>query len=1154
MIKRKLLTCSLLTCMYMSYGQDGPPNPNSVKGDVGGDVVNVDPYTGTGSVNIPIYDYSVDGLSLGVSLSYVAKGIRVDEIASSVGLGWSLNAGGEISRQVNGLEDEATLPSPFSLVQFNTRKYRGVLVPGANEPNTPGDDVSRDMFMANIGGRSISFFIKNDSTYITHPGTGYKIDLITKNRIYVGNVGWVDDNIRSGVKNDGTLNETDNILTFNITDEKGNKFFFDRGDYLEKEYDMSILNPSTGTYYPTQSWKLDKIITHSGQEIKYTYQSNELDYMQSLSESTFVGYPFYKSKTMHWKGMKYHISKIEYPNGTSVSFDLDNSVSTGRCDCEGNFRLKNIIIEGKYDNNVKNKITYSLDQAYFNTPKFNFTATEYSLPYTCASLKSTLSVSGSNTDSVKDTHFALGLRLKLKGLKRKGTDNTTEEYFYSFNYNNNPLPYRLSPKVDYYGFYNGNTPTPTDPDYYDGFGLNGDLSGIPYHEDNSNYWGAHKAHNHDSMQAFVMTKVKNGFGGEVEIQYTPYQLSNPSCRYVGDLSPTVQGRCNLDMGEIEGDTVNDGLVVGKLISTDAYNVDFKTTTEYLYEYGERFYSGGYVFTTAGYSNYFVDPHDTYSGSNHGFTNTTVTVKGFNDEQITKTKYTFSNLIYVENGTTYSNLSKVTLLKDDVYKLQTTNLRKHNMGQILSVEKIDGNNRTIQLDEFAFTAVDMPGTINHSNGALTEISNATWLYNTPINFFPTIKLQSSHTINRKVYNNTIPTGYRTFQTIYNYTYNDKFAHTSTTWSDSKGNNYVKYKKYNYDYKDMFSGVPALDSMHNRNNRSVMSYETWRKNSSTDSVLMKYNIEVPFVPTSGNISLKFPASFASFGNEPLTGNSTQIDKSKALNFKNYSTYGTNLLKTSEHELYDNSDNILQTKYNNLEQYNSYIWDAELGLKLADITNAKYADVAFTSFESNYLPVTSTDYSKGNWLFDPADKKYYLNAGCSSTMTGKHVYELKTSAQNNIEKVTLGTNKYIVSFWLHSSAAATATLYNGGSSLGTVSLQLANTVGNWKLYQGTFTASSGNSLKITNNTSSAMYIDELRLHPADAVMVSYTHKPLFGIGSKTEANNYISYFEYDPFGRLVITRDMRQNIVWKKEYKRNDADTAPTNNGNSNSNGSY
>lgn len=66
----------------------------------------VDMSTGVTSTSIPIYTLSENGINIPVSISYHASGIKVDDVASTVGLGWTLNAGGGLTRTVLGLPDE----------------------------------------------------------------------------------------------------------------------------------------------------------------------------------------------------------------------------------------------------------------------------------------------------------------------------------------------------------------------------------------------------------------------------------------------------------------------------------------------------------------------------------------------------------------------------------------------------------------------------------------------------------------------------------------------------------------------------------------------------------------------------------------------------------------------------------------------------------------------------------------------------------------------------------------------------------------------------------------------------------------------------------------------------------------------------------------
>src|SRR5689334_121720 len=55
---------------------------------------------GTARADIPLYTFSTRNLSIPLSLSYSANGLKVDEVASWVGLGWSLNAGGVVTKIV----------------------------------------------------------------------------------------------------------------------------------------------------------------------------------------------------------------------------------------------------------------------------------------------------------------------------------------------------------------------------------------------------------------------------------------------------------------------------------------------------------------------------------------------------------------------------------------------------------------------------------------------------------------------------------------------------------------------------------------------------------------------------------------------------------------------------------------------------------------------------------------------------------------------------------------------------------------------------------------------------------------------------------------------------------------------------------------------
>ncbi len=63
-------------------------------------------YTGVPNINIPLYVLKIKDFELPINLSYNSSGIKVEELATVTGLGWSINPGGAISTSVNGLKDD----------------------------------------------------------------------------------------------------------------------------------------------------------------------------------------------------------------------------------------------------------------------------------------------------------------------------------------------------------------------------------------------------------------------------------------------------------------------------------------------------------------------------------------------------------------------------------------------------------------------------------------------------------------------------------------------------------------------------------------------------------------------------------------------------------------------------------------------------------------------------------------------------------------------------------------------------------------------------------------------------------------------------------------------------------------------------------------
>src|SRR5690606_14509327 len=71
------------------------------------DNVEVSPYTGIPDINIPIFDFQCSkDLNFSMVLKYHPEAIKKEEHAGATGIGWSLFAGGSITRVVRGMPDE----------------------------------------------------------------------------------------------------------------------------------------------------------------------------------------------------------------------------------------------------------------------------------------------------------------------------------------------------------------------------------------------------------------------------------------------------------------------------------------------------------------------------------------------------------------------------------------------------------------------------------------------------------------------------------------------------------------------------------------------------------------------------------------------------------------------------------------------------------------------------------------------------------------------------------------------------------------------------------------------------------------------------------------------------------------------------------------
>jgi YD repeat-containing protein len=149
------------------YSNFTPQNPqSSALGKFGNTPINY--FTRLPEVSINLMTLSSRELSVPISLNYDATGVRLDDIASAVGLKWNLDAGGYVARQANGFADEDPDKGYWKYQsELNSSSIDQSTWVQATQQNTR--DSEPDEFVITIPGRSIRFWMKDLYTIIPVP-------------------------------------------------------------------------------------------------------------------------------------------------------------------------------------------------------------------------------------------------------------------------------------------------------------------------------------------------------------------------------------------------------------------------------------------------------------------------------------------------------------------------------------------------------------------------------------------------------------------------------------------------------------------------------------------------------------------------------------------------------------------------------------------------------------------------------------------------------------------------------------------------------------------------------------------------------------------------------------------------------------------------
>jgi hypothetical protein len=487
-----------------------PPAPTTASLGKYGNVP-VSFYNGMPNISIPLYEIKTSNHSLNLSMQYDASGTKAMQDASWVGLGWSLNAGGVISRIVRQQDD---------FMQHGY--YFASALPAVNDNSSTAKAYMNDVYFGNIDAEP-DIYSYNFAGYSGRFVLGKKAN---------GSPVFLDE------KNNLKIEYLDTQGKWLITNAEGYKYYFSTSERAQDYYNSALfeLTNLTGVNgfnmnlnsFPITGWFLDSIVSPAGETISFTYVKGKSLSLINKSE-TFINLngitpgpcdvtrsPVLGGGSRTYDASRQVLTDVYLKTIKFATGSIDFNVSA-RSDIEYINASDGLINPSKLDNIiVRNNAGIQIKKYTFSYGYFNSAST-----------------SG---------------RLKLDAITEYGNTGTSKPPF-AFTYHNpSSLPDKYSKSIDHWGYGNGkanstllpSTDLPSasqsfvganrDPDTLGILPVNGVLIGIKYPTGGSTFFEYELneyANLHDEQQyrmvnkyAEVRSNSLNPSGNVVDANFT----------------------------------------------------------------------------------------------------------------------------------------------------------------------------------------------------------------------------------------------------------------------------------------------------------------------------------------------------------------------------------------------------------------------------------------------------------------------------------------------------------------------------------------------------------------------------------------------------------------------------------------------------------
>lgn len=503
-------------------------------------------YTGTPKISIPFYEIEFDGMTIPISLSYHASGIKVRQESSSVGLGWAINAGGCITKEVRGRDDfppydvlYKTYYSDYKNLFLGNELYIKYtydgypIVGGALISSAQVEESQRQQRIFNQYARAMNDYDgEPDLFYYNLINSSGSMLFNTINTSYKGkiNSNLVAYPIMQNVKEYTEIEYDIPHSVWRLRDNRGFRFYFSSKETTETHSNEAVITDLINEDYSKSkiesfpggnractidrvetSWLLDSIVSPNGKIAKFIYEDEAIVSLVNRSDIKYV-----------------------YVGTENFSSSLTSVINHYGEQWANTNASYSIIIQKRIAKILTDEYSVYFDIDHYSKRKDLQSASSQYYPDQDAYNITGIRVMNIQNDIIKSWKFkqsytsSSGNVTKEYRYKRLQLDEILDNLnnrLYAFRYNDNVrLPDKDSKSVDHWGYFNNG--------YHTGgawsVGTGGGKSncGIPTltcitSRETMKLEGSDKSPNGTVMSAGMLTAIVYPTGGETRFVYEP---------------------------------------------------------------------------------------------------------------------------------------------------------------------------------------------------------------------------------------------------------------------------------------------------------------------------------------------------------------------------------------------------------------------------------------------------------------------------------------------------------------------------------------------------------------------------------------------------------------------------------------------------------